>query len=140
MNGYDFDIIDDFKYRYIDVDLHNNLRYRTEFNLQNTRVVMECGYSERVGSRWVILTTVGGTVLLPQTYIKFNRRCELNFGANMNNLNYYATLKLKSAGRVIDSEYDYLNWSKDFTLCFVGYEYKLQERMNHNARVLAVGN
>lgn len=140
MNGFDYDLKNELQYKYVDVELHNNLRYKTEFNLQNIRVVMECGYSERNLCRWIILTTTSGITLLPQTYLKFNRRCELNFEANMNNLNYYVTLRLKDGSKIIDEDYNYLNWSKDFNLCLVGCEYELIERLDHNHRILLVGN
>lgn len=140
MEGFDYDLEKDFRYNYITVDLHNQLKYSTDFNLQGLQVNLLCGYNFRNKKRWIVITDKSGYTLLSQTFLKFGKRCELGFEANVKNLNYYVTLKNKKPSKFYSDDYDYLYWSNDFELCFVGYEQSLQDRINHNHRVLSVGN
>ena len=114
--------------------------YQSKFNLQSTQIFLRCGYNTRNKMRWVILTDSNGMVLLPQTFLKFKKRCELNFLSNQYNLNYYLTLKPKDATKKFPDDYDYLDWSKDFDMCFVGYEQSLVDKLDKNLRFVFVGN
>lgn len=104
----------------------NDIRYNTRVSLDSARLIITCGYNNRTKLRWINIETVSGDVLLRNTPLKFGRRCELLPIARDYNLNYYVTLKAKKplANNTSSFEgYDYLNWSKDFDLCFVGMPY-----------------
>lgn len=133
-------LVDDILVKYISVKTVDSTDYQSKFNLQSTQVFMRCGYNTRNKMRWVILMDSNGMVLLPQTFIKFKKRCELNFLSNQYNLSYYLTLKPKDNTKVFSDTYDYLNWSKDFEMCFVGYEQTLVEKLDKNLRAVLVGN
>lgn len=133
-------LVDDILVKYVSVKTVDSTDYQSKFNIQSTQVFMRCGYNTRNKMRWVILTDSNGMVLLPQTFIKFKKRCELNFLSNQYNLSYYLTLKPKDNTKVFSDAYDYLNWSKDFEMCFVGYEQTLVEKLDKNLRAVLVGN
>lgn len=140
MSDIDYKLITDLKVKYVSITLSNIPNYNTKFNLQSTRIYMQCGYNYRNKSRWIVLTDDSGSVLLSQTFLKFNKRCELNFESEMLDLDYYVTLKPKKVSFNITEDYDYLNWANDFDICFVGHAYSLTERMDANGRRVFVGN
>lgn len=140
MSDIDYNLLTDLRVKYVSVTLTNAPNYSTKFNLQSTRINMQCGYNYRNKLRWVILTDDSGNVLLPQTFLKFKKRCELNFEAEVLDLDYYITLKPKKSFFSIAEDYDYLNWANDFDICFVGHEYSLTKRMDANGRRVFVGN
>ena len=90
--------------------------------------------------RYIILTDKNKNVLISQTLVKYKKRCEDNFNAKELGLDYYITVSPKDTAKPIPSDYDYLNWSKDFNLVFVGRDSSIRERMDNNIRVLYVGN
>lgn len=138
MSGFDFELENELSINYIVVNLSNSVNYNTKFLLQGVQVSMSCKYNTRNGLRWVILKDSDGDTLLSQTFLKFGKRCELNFISNLNNLNYYLTLKPKKGDALFENSYDYLNWADDFELCFVGYAQSLKDRLNKNSRILQV--
>ena len=81
-----------------------------------------------------------GDVVLPQTFLKFKKRCELNFNAELNNLDYYVTLKPKDHTKNFPEDHDYADWGDDFDMCFVGFSYQLRERLDNNLRKIKLGN
>lgn len=137
---YDTDLREYFVTEYVSVVLRNFPNYHTSFKVNNTSILMYVNYNARSKQRSISLETSEGFVLLPKTFVKQNRRCELNFNAELEGLDYYVTLKPINEGKVFDDSYDYLNWDNDFTLCFVGYDYSLTERLNRNIRIALVGN
>lgn len=140
MRDFDLDLGKDLVVKYVEVSLSNKLNYTTVYNVQNTRLNMRCGYNTRTKSRWIVITDSVGDILLSQTFLRHKKRCELNFNANLNNLNYYLTLKLKDNTRELPKDYDYINWADDFDLYFVGYSFDLEERLKDNRTILYVGN
>lgn len=140
MTGFDFNLKNDLSLKYITVSLSNSLFYNTKFSLEGTQISMQCGYNPRNKLRWVILTDSDGDVLLTQTFLKYKKRCELNFYSNLNNLNYYLTLKPKIGTDVYTDDYDYSSWANDFEMCFVGYSQDLEDRLQNNLRFIRVGN
>lgn len=139
MATFDYGLKDELVMKYTSLSLSNDPYYRTRFALQNNQLFMSCGYCSRNKSRWVIITDFQGDVLLPQTFLKYGKRCELNFMAEVLNLHYYITLKPNNKNKIF-KDYDYINWANDFQICFVGYEQKLQDRLQLNKRVFLVGN
>lgn len=140
MAVFDYELKNDLITKYVSVTLSNSYNYTTKYNLQGVQVTMRCGYNTRNKSRWIILMDKNGDLLLSQTFIKYGKRCELNFNSNEKNLNYYVTLKVKDVNKKFADDYDYLGWAKDFDLCFVGYEYSIEERLESNIRNNLVGN
>ena len=136
----DYEVAEDLIVKKISVSLSNNPKYTTNFNLSGLFITMNCGYNTRNGLRWVSLTDNEGEVIMPQTILKFGKRCELGFNAEQYDLYYYITLKPKKSKRKIFDSSDYLNWADHFSICFVGYENSIRERMAKNLRVLYVGN
>lgn len=140
MSFYDIDLREDFVTDYTSVELRNFPNYHTTFKVNSVTLIMYVNYNARNKQRSISLETLDGYVLLPKTFVKQGRRCELNFNAELEGLDYYVTLKTLNEGKTFDDGYDYLNWSNDFSLCFVGYDYSLTERLNRNIRIALVGN
>ena len=130
----------DIALRYFNVNLLNYANYSTNITIQSVPMTMRCGYNTRNRMRWIYLEDLNGEILLPQTFIKYGKRVEMNFNSDEANLNYYITLKPKDSAKIIPDSYDYLNWKNDFDICFVGYEYSLVERLEVNGRKTFVGN
>lgn len=128
-----------FKTRYFSLTLSNKIKYVTSFNFQSLQITMTCGYNMRNKMRWIVLTDRGGEVLLSQTFLKFNKRCELNFNAEVYDLSYYVTLMPKDPSKTF-KDFDYINWSDHFDICFVGYENSFNDRLERNNRKRLVGN
>lgn len=137
---YDYSLRDDVVTKYTTVSLDNNLYYTTSFMIESVYIYMTVGYDPRSKSRWVILESAAGVILLKQAYLKFGRRTELNFNSNLLGLDYYITLKPKQEHFKPTNDYDYRDWANDFDLCFVGYNYQLTERMQRNLRIALTGN
>lgn len=138
--SFDYDLFDDLVVKYTTVSLSDELNYNTKFVVGNTRIQMYCGYNSRNKTRWITLRNGFNEIILNQTFVKFGRRVELNFYAEDSDLDYYVTLKPIDETKQFDESYDYRNWSSDFELCFVGFEYSIRRRLENNNRVRLVGN
>lgn len=132
----------DFNFKYTFVNLSNKPDYSTKFNFRSNQISMLCGYNTRNKMRWILLEDRYGNVILPQTFMKNKKRCELNFNANQIDLHYYVTLKIKDTSSLKNTNdtYDYLNWANDFELCFVGYTQDVRNTLDDNYRKVMVGN
>lgn len=140
MAEYDYNLIDDVVTNYTDIQLQNFPNYHTTIKIGGQTLIMYIKYNSRNKMRSITLNTLDGFTLLPFTFVTEGRRCELNRIAELEGFNYYVTLRQTNLGKVIDKEYDYLNWSSDFTLCFVGFDYSLIERMQINLRISLTGD
>ena len=134
MRKFDYNLIDEIVTKYTYVSLNDNDYYMSNIIVGSVQMKLTCAYNSLNKQRWISLTDSYGNVLLPQTFLKYGRRCELNFNAEMNDLAYYVTLSPKDITKVrqFTDDYDYLDWSKDFRLCFVGMSQSLIERLNDN--------
>ena len=134
MRKFDYNLIDELITKYIYVSVNNDSYYTSTIVVGSVQMKLTCAYNSLNKQRWISLTDSYGNVLLPQTFLKYGRRCELNFNAEMNDLSYYVTLSPKDITKVrhFTDDYDYLDWSKDFRLCFVGMSQSLIERLNDN--------
>ena len=134
MRKFDYNLIDELITKYIYVSVNNDSYYTSTIAVGSVQMKLTCAYNSLNKQRWISLTDSYGNVLLPQTFLKYGRRCELNFNAEMNDLSYYVTLSPKDITKVrhFTDDYDYLDWSKDFRLCFVGMSQSLIERLNDN--------
>ena len=134
MRKFDYNLIDELITKYIYVSVNNESYYTSTIVVGSVQMRLTCAYNSLNKQRWISLTDSYGNVLLPQTFLKYGRRCELNFNAEMSDLSYYVTLSPKDITKVrhFTDDYDYLDWSKDFRLCFVGMSQSLIERLNDN--------
>ena len=134
MRKFDYSLIDEIVTKYTYVSLNDNNYYTSTIIVGSVQMKLTCAYNSLNKQRWISLTDSYGNVLLPQTFLKYGRRCELNFNAEMSDLSYYVTLSPKDITKVryFTDDYDYLDWSKDFRLCFVGMSQSLIERLNDN--------
>ena len=134
MRKFDYNLIDELITKYIYVSVNNETYYTSKIVVGSVQMKLTCAYNSLNKQRWISLTDSYGNVLLPQTFLKYGRRCELNFNAEMSDLAYYVTLSPKDTTKVryFTNDYDYLNWSNDFRLCFVGMSQSLIERLNDN--------
>ena len=134
MRKFDYNLIDELITKYIYVSVNNESYYTSTIIVGSVQMKLTCAYNSLNKQRWISLTDSYGNVLLPQTFLKYGRRCELNFNAEMSDLSYYVTLSPKDITKVrhFTDDYDYLDWSKDFRLCFVGMSQSLIERLNDN--------
>ena len=137
---FDDSLIDDYIINYTKVTVSDVFNYKTRVRLENNILVLDIKYNLRNKRRSLSVSSVGGDVLLPYTFLDYGRRCELNFNAAQIDLDYYVTLSPKSKSFVYNKDYDFSNWSTDFDLCFVGASYELRERLNKNIRIAFVGN
>lgn len=137
MRKFDYNLIDELITKYIYVSVNNESYYTSNIVVGSVQMKLTCAYNSLNKQRWISLTDSYGNVLLPQTFLKYGRRCELNFNAEMSDLAYYVTLSPKDITKVrhFTEDYDYLNWSNDFRLCFVGMSQSLIERLNDNGFV-----
>ena len=134
MRKFDYNLIDELITKYIYFSVNNESYYTSTVVVGSVQMKLTCAYNSLNKQRWISLTDSYGNVLLPQTFLKYGRRCELNFNAEMSDLSYYVTLSPKDITKVryFTDDYDYLDWSKDFRLCFVGMSQSLIERLNDN--------
>lgn len=134
MRKFDYNLIDELITKYIYVSVNNDSYYTSTIVVGSVQMKLTCAYNSLNKQRWISLADSYGNVLLPQTFLKYDRRCELNFNAEMSDLAYYVTLSPKDTTKVryFTDDYDYLDWSKDFRLCFVGMSQSLIERLNDN--------
>ena len=134
MRKFDYNLIDELITKYIYVSVNNDSYYTSNIIVGSVQMKLTCAYNSLNKQRWISLTDSYGNVLLPQTFLKYGRRCELNFNAEMSDLAYYVTLSPKDITKVryFTDDYDYLDWSKDFRLCFVGMSQSLIDRLNDN--------
>ena len=134
MRKFDYNLIDELITKYIYVSVNNDSYYTSTIVVGSVQMKLTCAYNSLNKQRWISLTDSYGNVLLPQTFLKYGRRCELNFNAEMSDLSYYVTLSPKDITKVryFTDDYDYLDWSKDFRLCFAGMSQSLIERLNDN--------
>lgn len=137
---FDDSLIDDYTINYTKVSVSDVFNYKTRIRLENNILVLDIKYNLRNKRRSLSISSVDGDVLLPHTFLDYGRRCELNFNATQIDLDYYVTLSPKSKSFVYNKVYDFINWSKDFDLCFVGASYELRERLDKNIRIRLVGN
>lgn len=114
--------------------------YFTSTMLLNVPVKITCGYNTRNKMRWVIVTDINNTPVLPQTFLKQGKVCQFNFHANRLGLSYSITIKPKDKNFKISDEYDYLNWSNDFEMLFVGRSQSKENARDKNWRNVRVGN
>ena len=125
--------------QYITVTLSDLPNYSTKAVVLNTEVNIDVGYNPRSMKRWVKIYDANKNVLLPQTFLSYDRRCELNFNAELNDLFCYVTLEANDGTKDFDG-YDYLEWSKDFKLCFSGFRYTYFDIFNKMVVQHLVGN
>ena len=140
MSDFDDNLFDDFVTNYVIVPVSDNYNYKTRVRLDNNLLILDIKYNLRNKMRSLSISSVDGDVLLPHTFLDYGRRCGLNFNATQIDLDYYVTLSPKSKSFVYDKSYDFLNWSDNFDLCFVGASYELRERLDKNIRIGFVGN
>lgn len=124
----------------VEISLSNSLSYRTSFSLPSQTIMMKCGYNSRNKGRWIILSDRQGNTLLPQTFLKVNKICELNFNSELLDLDYSLVLLPKRPLKTIGNDYDYINWGNDLAIVFFGNEYSASLRMQKNIRTSLVGN
>ena len=138
---YDYELKDKLITKYVKVSLSDVFSYTTTATLNGVQIYITVGYNTFNKQRWVFIKDDGNNILLPQTFLKYGRRCELNFNAELNNLSYYVTLKPKSILNITSfvENNDYEHWMEYFDLCFVGFEYELIEKLNTNNFLYLVG-
>lgn len=136
---FDTNIERDFRLKSWNISLSNTLNYKTTTTVQGVFMNIFVGYNSRNKLRWIYITDKSGDLLLRQTFLKHRKLCQLEPISNSYNLNHYITLRLLDKDKSIPLEYDYINWANDFQLCFVGYEYSLEERLQKNITINAVG-
>lgn len=137
---YDIELSEEFKIEYVSVKLNDASNYHTTFKVNGVTLFMRVNYNTRNKERSIILETLNSEVVLSQTFVTYGRRCELNFNGFNNSLDYYITLKPIDQTKIFDDSYDYINWSKDFELCFVGWDSSYTNRADSNVRVYLTGN
>ena len=113
--------------QHITVTLSDLPNYSTKAIVLNTEVNIDVGYNPRSMKRWVKIYDANKNVLLPQTFLSYGRRCELNFNAELNDLFCYVTLEANDG-------------TKDFKLCFSGFRYTYFDIFNKMVVQHLVGN
>lgn len=124
----------------VTISLSDRPHYTTKTSIMGKVINIRCSYNTRTKLRWITITDNSNRPLLSQTFLKSKKQCELNFLSNLYNLSFYVTLKQKDLSKEISNDYDYLNWSDDFNMYFVGSTQDLQDRLRVNGRTAYVGN
>lgn len=124
---------------FITVPVSNKPNYYSKIVILQRTLNLTCGYNTRNKLRWITITDQNNRPLLTQTFIKHKKIAEFNFISNQNGLSFTVTLKLKSQDKIIPDNYDYLNWSDDFDLYFLGRLQSTEEKFKVNRRIVYVG-
>lgn len=124
---------------FITISVSDKPNYTSNINILGQPLKLICGYSTRNKSRWLVITDQNNRPLLTQTFLKQNKISDFNFIANRLGLSFTVTLKPKSKESTIPDDYDYLNWSKDFDLYFLGRLQSTEDKFLVNRRIVYVG-
>ena len=125
---------------FITVSVSDKPDYSSQISLLGRQFTLTCGYNTRNKLRWISIKDTNGNPVLPQTFLKAGKICQLNFLANRYGLSFSVTLKPKSKTKEIADNYNYLNWSSDFDLYFIGRLQSTEDAMQVNLRKVYVGN
>ena len=125
---------------FITMSVSDKPDYSSQISILGRQFTLTCGYNTRNKLRWISLKDINGSPVLPQTFLKVGKICQLNFLANRYGLNFSVTLKPKSKTKEIAVNYDYLSWSSDFDLYFIGRLQSTEDAMQVNLRKVYVGN
>ena len=125
---------------FITMSVSNKPNYTSQISILGRQFTLICGYNTRNKLRWVAVEDTNGQPVLSQTFLKNGKLCQLNFLANRYGLSFSVTLKPKSSITTIAYDYDYLEWSNDFDLYFIGRLQSTEEDMRVNLRKVYVGN
>lgn len=125
---------------FITMSVSNKPNYTSQISILGRQFTLTCGYNTRNKLRWISVEDTNGQPVLSQTFLKNGKLCQLNFLANRYGLSFSVTLKPKSSTTTIADDYDYLEWSNDFDLYFVGRLQTTEEDMRVNLRKVYVGN
>lgn len=124
---------------FITISVSDKPNYTSNINILGQPLKLICGYNTRNKSRWLVITDQNNRPLLTQTFLKQNKISDFNFTANRLGLSFTVTLKPKSKESTIPDDYDYLNWSKDFDLYFLGRLQSTEDKFLVNRRIVYVG-
>ena len=125
---------------FITMSVSDKPNYTSQISILGRQFTLTCGYNTRNKLRWISVEDTNGQPVLSQTFLKNGKLCQLNFLANRYGLSFSVTLKPKSSTTTIADDYDYLEWSNDFDLYFVGRLQSTEEDMRVNLRKVYVGN
>lgn len=124
---------------FLTVSVSDKPNYITNISILNRPLIVKVGYNTRNKLRWITVTDQSNRPLLTQTFLKHKKICQFNFTANRHGLNFSVTLRQKDTTKEIPSDYDYLNWSSDFDLYFLGRTQDTENRLKANWRKVYVG-
>lgn len=124
---------------FITISVSDKPNYTSNINILGQPLKLICGYNTRNKSRWLVITDQNNRPLLTQTFLKQNKISDFNFTANRLGLSFTVTLKPKSKESTIPDDYDYINWSKDFDLYFLGRLQSTEDKFLVNRRIVYVG-
>lgn len=124
---------------FITISVSDKPNYTSNINILGQPLKLICGYNTRNKSRWLVITDQNNRPLLTQTFLKQNKISDFNFTANRLGLSFTVTLKPKLKESTIPDDYDYLNWSKDFDLYFLGRLQSTEDKFLVNRRIVYVG-
>lgn len=125
---------------FITMSVSDKPNYTSQISILGRQFTLTCGYNTRNKLRWITVEDANGKPVLVQTFLKKGKLCQLNFLANRYGLSFSVTLKPKSDTTAISDSYDYLEWSSDFDLYFIGRLQSTEEDMRVNLRKVYVGN
>lgn len=125
---------------FLTVSVSDKPNYRTKISILNVPLNLTCEYNSRNKLRSIIITDRNGSPLLSQTYLKKGKLCQFNALANRYGISFSVTLKQKDATVTLADDYDYLDWSSDFDLYFVGRKQSTEDAYKVNIRKVYVGN
>lgn len=125
---------------FITFSVSDKPNYTSRISILSVPLTISCEYNTRNGLRSLIIVDQNGNPLLPQTYLKKDKMCQFNSLANRYGLSFSVTLKQKDSTAIIPDDYDYLEWSDDFSLYFVGRKQSTEDAYDLNIRKVYVGN
>lgn len=125
---------------FVTISTNDKPNYTTQISLLGRQFKLTCGYNTRNKLRWISIVDSDERPVLSQTFLRQGKFCQLNFLANRYNLSFSVTLKPKTNTKTLPNDYDYINWSGDFDLYFLGRQQSTEEDMKVNLRKVYVGN
>lgn len=124
---------------FITITVSDKPHYTSNINILGQPLKLICGYNSRSKSRWLVITDLNNRPLLTQTFLRQNKISDFNFTANRLGISFTVALKPKSKEIAISDDYDYLNWSRDFDLYFLGRLQSTEDKFELNRRLVYVG-
>lgn len=115
----------------ISLALYDDLYYNTSLYVGGVKLKFYFGFNSRLKKRWLYVEDQSDRVVLSQTFLSSNKRCDLNFYANQSDVSGYVTINPLDINKDY-SDWDYTKWKDDFLLRVVYNTQELEDLLSEN--------